>query len=384
MAPDTVAKWLDDLPQGSVVVDPMCGSGVVLRQAMSRGHTAQGFDIDPLAVLMSRVWTGKHCMAELPRIAAEIVLSKGDRRSHLSMPTVNVCPETRAFIEYWFSEPQRSALARISLTLFEKRDLLPKPILDGLLVALSRTIITKQFGASLAWDVSHSRPHRKRDTNPFDVRKGFVRAADKLFEILAADPVMSGSAKVQQSDCRDLVVKTNSADAVITSPPYLNAIDYLRGHKLALVWMGYTIPQLRDLRATSIGTERAGKATAHANSNLLYHRLSHPTQVVQDLPLRQQRIVEKYAEDSNAMLVEMKRVLKPGGRLVVVLADSVVRGIEVRTSEIYAREAINCGFKIRSREVRELQADRRYLPINSTNKAMSSRMRKETIQVFST
>jgi ribosomal protein L11 methylase PrmA len=62
MAPDTVAHWLKALPAGARVLDPMCGSGVVVRQSALLGHQAKGFDIDPLAVLMSKVWTrkGKH------------------------------------------------------------------------------------------------------------------------------------------------------------------------------------------------------------------------------------------------------------------------------------------------------------------------------------
>jgi hypothetical protein len=35
----------------------MAGSGTVLRQATDLGHRAVGFDMDPLAVLMTRVWT---------------------------------------------------------------------------------------------------------------------------------------------------------------------------------------------------------------------------------------------------------------------------------------------------------------------------------------
>jgi len=42
---------------------------------------------------------------------------------------------------------------------------------------------------------------------------------------------------------------------VLTSPPYLNAIDYMRCSKFSLVWMGHTIRELRNIRADSVGTE---------------------------------------------------------------------------------------------------------------------------------
>jgi DNA modification methylase len=381
MAPDAIAKWLDELPSASLVVDPMCGSGVVLRQALARGHNVKGFDIDPLAVLMSKVWTSKESMVRLPAFAAEIATHRGVPKSYTSMPVVNACSETREFIEYWFAEPQRRALARISISLFERREMLPRHILHGLLVSLSRTIVTKQSGASLAWDVSHSRPHRMRDSNAYDVEAGFVRAAEKLTETLRDDRMKKGSVSVVRRDCRSLGVSARAADAIITSPPYLNAIDYLRGHKLALVWMGYTIPQLRALRAKSIGTENTGRgrsASRHAEEDAIMSAFPE----LDGLPVRQRGIVAKYANDSQLVLKEMKRVLKPKGRLVVVLADSVVRGIEVKSSEIYAKQATRVGFNLISREVREIPHDKRYLPINSKNKSIAGRMRSEIVQVF--
>ena len=57
MAPELALANLVDLPKGQIVLDPMSGSGTVLRQASALGHKAYGFDVDPLAVLMSRVWT---------------------------------------------------------------------------------------------------------------------------------------------------------------------------------------------------------------------------------------------------------------------------------------------------------------------------------------
>jgi DNA modification methylase len=54
---------------------------------------------------------------------------------------------------------------------------------------------------------------------------------------------------------RALQLKEKSIDLIITSPPYLNAIDYLRCSKFSLVWMGYSISALRDLRSVCVGTE---------------------------------------------------------------------------------------------------------------------------------
>ena len=57
MAPELALQALELVPEDGIVVDPMMGSGTVIRQASDLGLTAIGFDVDPLAVLMSRVWT---------------------------------------------------------------------------------------------------------------------------------------------------------------------------------------------------------------------------------------------------------------------------------------------------------------------------------------
>ena len=100
---------------GATVLDPMCGSGVVLRQAASLGHKAYGFDIDPLAVLMSKVWTRKSSRKRLLDATAYVLGEASLRNvSYMDLPWISACDETSKFIEYWFSEPQRSALARMS------------------------------------------------------------------------------------------------------------------------------------------------------------------------------------------------------------------------------------------------------------------------------
>ncbi len=43
------------LARPGLVLDPFCGSGVLLREAVERGHEALGFDINPIAALISRV-----------------------------------------------------------------------------------------------------------------------------------------------------------------------------------------------------------------------------------------------------------------------------------------------------------------------------------------
>jgi hypothetical protein len=109
-----------------------------------------------------------------------------------------------------------------------------------------------------------SRPHKVSDKTairPIEQFEVAVRA------VMAAVPFRrthsTTRASIRKADARKLPLNASSVDIAICSPPYLNAIDYLRGHKFSLVWMGYNVEDLRRVRATDIGTEVSAGAELH-------------------------------------------------------------------------------------------------------------------------
>ena len=373
MAPELVSRSLTAVPAGGQVLDPMCGSGTVARAAVEAGLRCVGRDVDPLAVLMARAWTTPVDAASIRRGADDLVreaqgLSDGD----VERPTD---PETSRFIAYWFAPRQEAALARLA-TVLRRRD---EPLRDVLAVALSRIIVSKERMASLARDTSHSRPHKVADANDFDVPVGFLRSARRVAALLGPDRIR-GRADVRRGDARTLDdVDEASIDLVLTSPPYLNAIDYLRGHRLALVWLGHDVEFLRSVRAGSVGAERALPETG---------ALPDVSRFVLDAPdstfaSRHWGWIRRYAADMTAVLRELRRVVKRGGRVVLVLGNSFLRGAAVDNAGLVESLARSIGFETTSRDEREIPARRRYLPPPGAGAgALDARMRTETVLTF--
>ena len=75
MAPQLALDALTGVAPGGCVLDPMCGFGTVLLEGLQRGLAARGRDVDPLAVLMSRVATAKHDRIAV-RCPAEAVVAR--------------------------------------------------------------------------------------------------------------------------------------------------------------------------------------------------------------------------------------------------------------------------------------------------------------------
>jgi hypothetical protein len=158
----------------------------------------------------------------------------------------------------------------------------------------------------------------------------------------------------------------------------MNAIDYLRGHKFTLVWMGHVVGELRDIRATNIGTEVAASKPENGHIAQAMHRMGR----VASLPLQQRRWLTRYVTDMDQALSEMHRVLVAGGRVLLVIGDCTMRGVFVRNSGALAYLATRHGFRVVGRRRRRLPPSRRYLPPPSSRgagSALGNRMRTEVL-----
>jgi hypothetical protein len=370
MAPDLSRELLGSLAPGSRVIDPMCGSGTVIRQAVEAGHACEGRDLDPLAVLMARAWTTPTPAYRLVHDAHEIV----NRAQQLDADAVTLPwgdQETDRFARYWFAEPQLDGLARLSAAIgacrFRTKELLK--------VCFSRLIITKERGASLARDVSHSRPHRVARESDFDVFLGFIRAARLVSTRLRPEEIR-GKATVTLGDARRLESGDGWFDAAMTSPPYLNAIDYMRGHRLALIWLGYPLAELQRTRAVSTGAERAARDAPFDLEPFIV------TSGNSQLGERHRGWVRRYASDMAAILTGLRLVVRPGGAIMVVVGNSMIRGAAVDNAGVICRAGETVGLELVRMRQREIPARRRYLPTPTDGSALAMRMRTESVLTF--
>lgn len=378
MAPEILDDILAQTRVGDLILDPMCGSGTVLAKALAQGRNAIGIDLDPLAVLLTRALTTQ-TSARTVRADAEKVLYLATRRSTAPerLPWIADCAETRDFIDYWFADEQAEDLARLAsaIHVHEFANGQSKRLCQ---IALSRTIITKHAGASLAWDISHSRPHKMKeeDENDFDVLDGFEKAMESVLTV-ATEHVPSGKGRVSIGDARRAHSIAKNVDHVVTSPPYLNAIDYLRGHKFSLIWLGHTIPELRRTRAINIGAERSGAALSGTDFKGLFNKLRR----LRKLPRRQAGHLMLYAHDLSRMITSAAKSLKPRGTLNVVIGNSTLRGTYVENSEVFKWLAIQQGFNFKREYTREIPSAKRYLP-DHADSDLAKRMRHEVVQTY--
>ena len=364
---------------GDTVLDPMMGSGTTVLEATLLGRRAIGVDLDPLAVRVSRVKTRAVDQERLRTAGDSVVASAAVLLMDWAALTTEFerrfDPATRDFLDYWFTpETQHELLALLSSIEAEPHT----DIREVLEVVFSSIIITKSGGVSLARDLAHTRPHR--------VASKMVRSAIEQFKIrlrksltaLLALPDDELPVELHRADARQLPLDDESVDLVITSPPYANAIDYMRAHKFSLAWLGEPINALSELRSTYIGSENSRGAIA---DDLPARAARCVAELAQRDP-RKARVLQKYLVEMRAALAEIHRVLRAGTAAGIVVGPSTMRGIRVQTQQHLAEISQHLGFDVVGIGKRALDRDRRMMPArwgNSTMNGIERRMHEEFV-----
>lgn len=349
---------------GETVLDPMVGSGATVVEASLLGRNGLGVDLDPLAIRLTRAKTREYDPASVTE-AGQRVLDRALLMKQMGDPLRRVLDQcdrpTHDFIDYWFAPGTQVELAALVLAIRDERDEALRELLE---VLLSSIIVTKSGGVSLARDLAHSRPHRvssKLPKSAFTVFRPQVERAARAIREIQATP--KGKVVVIAADSRALPIRSESVDLIVTSPPYANAIDYMRAHKFSLVWLGENIGALSYLRGRYIGSEKC----EDLNGAQLPSGVEETIEALKGRDARMAKVLRKYFYDMRLALGEMHRVLRGGRAAVVVVGPSTMRGLRIATHEHVASIGIELRFEVAGVVRRALDRDRRMMPARLDN-----------------
>ena len=378
MAPGLILDVMKTHRKPMRVLDPMSGSGTVVAVARANGHRAIGIDIDPLAVLISKVWITTIDPAMLLEEASDALVRArqtfGTLRERHAYPE-NADDETKQFAKFWFDDSARRQLASLASSIGNTKD---EKIRNALWCAFSRLIITKKSGASLAMDLSHSRPHKVFDRAPTEPFSKFLHAVKRVANncIRAGCGNAGPTARVYKGDARNLPIGSDSIDLVFTSPPYLNAIDYIRCSKFSLIWMGYSTGSMRHIRHVAVGSDTSADVNDGYAESIISRINLQPR-----MTTRNKSVLIRYINDMRHAIDEVARVLTDNGQAVYVIGENTMHKTFIPNSRIMEMLANDAGLRRVSKRTRKLPANRRYLPPPPSSKftTLNGRLRHEVI-----
>lgn len=333
------------------VLEPFSGSGTTLIEAIKFGVSTAWLDYHPLSRLICKIKTTRFSILEVQEEINKVIRKAINHQDAPS--TINFANK-----DFWFQKPVQEGL-EILRQLILKAKTSVQPLLWLALSSTVRKTSDMNDGMLLAAKRSHIEkiPPRSR-SDVFDYFQYYVNKA--LDAIAEWDIYLWGkegfNEELPYDDART-IKGINKYDAIITSPPYINAIDYVWASKFELHWleMVKSDDERLSLYEKEIGTERISKSeckevgqTGHSYLdklilNIYSGQYYKATKGQNEL---RARVVYKYFEDMKSHFASSFLSLKPDGLYCFAIGDnSRICGVDIPVADLLSEIACEIGFE---------------------------------------
>lgn len=296
-----------ELGENSIVLDPFCGVGTTLLTCKQRGIRSIGFDVSPFFVFVAKVKTGDYDLERLREAISEMTTWKFERPKQL--------PREK-YIKKVFSRYTLEDFVFYRDKIIEIED---EKVRDFLMLALVDSAIkaswTMKDGAVVKID--------KRGKPP--LKKYFKYKVKRMFKDLRNSNLKSIDATSEIGDARELNLEDESIDAIITSPPYLNKIEYTKIYNIEMSFLGFPETGLKSYVGSKVEDTSISELGLDEN-----------------LPVS----AKVYFKDMHSVLSEMYRVCKDNAKATIVIGGGCYPDKAIEADKITAELAERIGFKV--------------------------------------
>ncbi|MGB9719406.1 MAG: hypothetical protein ACPL06_02305 [Candidatus Anstonellales archaeon] len=307
-----IEKW-----KPKKILDPFCGIGTTLLASKEKNIPAYGTDASPLAVFVSKVKTeyySEEDVGEGERILREFF----EKRFSPSYEW-----EFELFTPKQFFPPRNY---NDIVFIREKIEKIENEKIKNLFL-LALVSVIPQCGLFIK-DGGVLKFAKEKRAIP--AKLAFRRKVKRMLR--EAKETKPGNVFVAEGDARFMEFEGEWFDGIITSPPYLNNIDYTKvyGFELSLLAMDKNITAITRAKSFRSFITRETKAS----------EILPEVEGYSHLP-----IVPAYFEDSKRVFENFHRVLADGGRVAYVVGNAVIHEMHIPVDEILCRIAEKIGFE---------------------------------------
>ena len=335
-------------PQGGLVVDPFAGVGTTLLETIRRGvaYEAIGFEINPYAAFAAATK-----LEAVSLRVAEVRHALDCFRNEAPAATPSAEPAGfRSRIPFYSPRVLSKVLRALGWI-----QQLKSPSLRQLFLLAFGSVMIKFSNYSYEPSLT-SRPA---------VGKPLVEDADVYGSVREKLEQMLGDIAQFQGNCPALargtvcprswttaeeIIDEGSIRLIVTSPPYANNYHYLRNTRPQMYWLGFANSP-KDFNAVENGSFGKFWQTVRELPpiplNFDFPELEATLETLRTLNTQKgvyggggwANYLATYFNDSYEFLRRVGRLLAPGGVAVIVIGNSIVQGLDIRTDEVFARLA---------------------------------------------
>jgi len=365
-----------------VLLDPFAGAGAALFASRDLGWDTIGIELLPVGIFgmnarQSAEKVDPEVFQKCARLLAAADLAEYREAArpfpHISITEGAFPPRTEKDIPAFMAFCQSEIPDNHTRVLFE----------FACFSILEEVSYTRKDGQYLRWD--HRCPRRALKGKFFkgkipSFRKALQRKIQRMADDVIASAAFSlckqpqGALDIRQASSLEELpkIKHSSIDLVITSPPYCNRYDYTRTYALELAFLGHTNGDVKELRQNMLSCTVENKEKRQS-LRVIYEknkRLSHFTKVdrvfeaqeaLQETlsaldALREQgslnnpnvpRMVKNYFYEMCFIIAELARLLRPGGKIVMVNDNVRYAGEEVPVDLVLSDFAASFGLNVK-------------------------------------
>lgn len=353
------------------VLDPFSGMGTTVLTASSMGMESVGIDVMPV---------GNEAARAIVAVANDVDAASLERAADRLLAYVSSGAGSRPFphvriTQKAFPSGTEGEIGRARSFIAGVADPAIRAVLDfACMSVLEEVSYTRKDGQFLRWDRRSGRDVADRLRKPsmptlrsaLSARLAMIKADSRILREKYGGPRPAIRTASSLTGLREL--RGGSFDAVVTSPPYANRYDYTRTYALELAYMGYGEEGLRALRqdmltATVENRPKADRiAAAYGRSGLpstaaglaagcgsLQEVLAYLRAEVKSLNNPHiVRLVENYFGEMALVVVELGRLVGPGGSVFMVNDNVRYHGMDVPVDLILSEFAERAGFRCES------------------------------------
>lgn len=329
------------------ILDPFCGSGTALVTAGGMGLSATGIEVNPFLAFASRA----KCVRggwDLSRFRAcvQLVAEAGRRGRPSPLETFSTFTERPGAEKWLFNRSVLRSFTSMMVSLDESHPF-QEPLRLALLASAMACSNVKRDGKGLRYwrDWEARRPGGK------DLRARFVRSADEMGSDGSDASFGWRGMSVIEGDARREVrrLPPESFDLLMTSPPYLNSLDYCDVYRPEL-FLGGFVSSNRELRDVRLRTVRSHVQVGWEPSDVVASPLlERPLGELAKAKLWNARIpamVQSYFADMAQVLAGCARLVRRSGQAWIVVSTSAYGGVTIPVDLILADIGTRNGWQL--------------------------------------